>query len=322
MTIENNTTQAGDSEAAAAFGSLCELMVLDHRYDKNGKITVVPKIENPEARQGSTFSDHALVHRRIFNDKNELTTTRLEINSPFILRVLSEIVKYYPAHPVKFAETFTIESPFMLLYHHWQELDDFGKETDDETSMHLNFLLHFMESELGDDKKKADRLVQGGYISFPLLWTIFRPGSLLLQGGNEGHSQLFRFEQMEYEQDQGGRYLELIVSSVNYDGLVTGRETQDIELRESNVGRGKLITSLDVYPISFAQNSEDIIQRMTQRGEKFLALRAIYVRRYKGLLQLLRRPPLGFFSSDRKKYAGTFTPHTVRFHSTGESGAI
>lgn len=309
----NNSTPPNDNPMAKpTVGSLCELMILDHRYDKNGKLTVVPKRDNPEAKAASAFSEHALVHRRIFNVKQELVSTKVEINSPFILRVLSEIVKYYPAHPEQFTESLTIESPFKLLYHHWQELADYRKNADDETIMHLRFLLAFMDSELQDDKKKAERLVAAGHISFSLLWTIFRPGSLVLRGDKPENSQLFRLEQTEYEQDSEGRYLSLTTSRTNYDGIDTGREGEIIELRESNIGRAQVITRLDAYPLTFAKDQEGMIDRMTKRGEHFMALRGIHVRRYRGQLQLLHKPPLEFFSPERKHYAGTFNPHTVR----------
>ncbi|KIJ46721.1 hypothetical protein M422DRAFT_66719 [Sphaerobolus stellatus SS14] len=308
-----NGVETGEtSNATGPVGALCELITLDHRYDKKGKFILVPKVESPEEKQRSKFTEYALVFRRIFNNKHELIHTRVDINSVPILQVLSEIVKYYPAHPEIFQEVLVVESPFMVLYHHWDQLKDYRDETDDdETRMHLNFLLDFMNRELGEDSKNADRLIETVNISFALLWTIFRPGDLILDRTDRDHQRLWRLVGLEYGQNSNGRYLSLDLSCTNYDGEDTGRESDTRILSESAVGKASLITRLAMYPIRFAKNQEEIMKKITERGEKFLSLRGIHIRRYKGQLEMLRRPPLDFFSSRMGDYTGTFTPYNI-----------
>lgn len=298
-----------------SIGALCELMVLDHRYDKNGQAIVVPKVESPGTDHSKEkFDEYALVYRRIFTAKHELRETRVDINSRFILQVLSEVVKYYPSHPEKFDETLVIDSPFQILYHHWEQLKNYRDSTDnDDKRMHLNFLLDFMDQELTEDSKKAKRLVDTGHISFSLLWTLFHPGDLIIQPGERGIQRLWRVIRTTYGQRQDGRYFALRVTGTEYDGKLTGRNKQWVLMEEDKVGKAAIITRLEAYPLRFATNQDKIIDKMTERGQKYLALRGVFVRRYEGHLKMLRRPPLNFFSSNSGDYSGTFTTYNVSF---------
>ncbi|PPQ74421.1 hypothetical protein CVT26_001404 [Gymnopilus dilepis] len=297
----------------AQIGALCEQLVLDHRYDKNGRSVIEPKVDRPgEEEVEDEYANYALVFRRFFNDKHEMVSTRVDINSRPLLAVFSEIVKYYPSHPERFAGVLTINSPFMILYHHWDQLKDYCEKTEDDvTRMHLDFLLDFMDRELGDDAVKVERLLDTKHISFPTLWTIFQPGDLLLQRLEGGYQRLWRIVQVELDQDNRGRYLGITVSGCDYDGTEVGRHDSFIIIRESEVGRSCPLSSLSAIPLNYLDNPDDIIARMATRGRKFLDLQGIHVRRYDGRLQMLSRPALGFFSKDRSEYSGTFIPSSV-----------
>lgn len=305
--MEDNT-----KKATGPVGALCELMTLDQRYNKNRELVIIPSIQSPEGEQDK-FTEYALVLRKIFNDKHELIQTKVDINSPQILGVLSQIVKYFPAHPEKFQNILVVEAPYMILYHHWDQLKSFRDSTeDDEVRMHLNFLLSFMDREMVEDSKKANQLIETGNISFRFLWMIFRPGELIIDRTDREHQRLWRLREVEYGEDNKGRYLDLRVACTGYDGEDTGRQYACPDLRESAVGKGSLITRLNMYPLRFAKDQEQIVKKSTQRGNKYLSLRGIHVQRYKGRLQMLRRPPFNFFSANNRDYAGTFTPYTVR----------
>ncbi|KAF9460015.1 P-loop containing nucleoside triphosphate hydrolase protein [Collybia nuda] len=301
-----------NSHDNASIGALCELMVLDHRYDKNGQAIVIPKVESLGDSK-EKFAEYALVFRRIFSAKHELKETKVDINSRPILRVLSEIVKYYPSHPEKFDETLVVTSPFQILYHNWPQLIKYRDSTeDDEEKMHLNFLLDFMDHELGEDNKKAKRLVETGHISFSLLWSIFVPGELILDQEERGIYRLWRLVNTIYGEDDDGRYFSIGVTGTDYDGKISGRVKEWMRVDEDKVGKGAIITKLKLHPLRFVANQEKIIDKMTKRGQKFLALRGIFVRRYEGQLKMLRRPPMDFFSPKSSDYNGIFTSYNIQ----------
>ncbi|KIJ24498.1 hypothetical protein M422DRAFT_274698 [Sphaerobolus stellatus SS14] len=185
---DDGQTKNAETSAISSVGALCELLKLDHRYDRTGNFVIIPKATWIKDEKRETFTEHALVFIRRYNQKHKLVGTRLDINSPSILQVLSEIVKYYLAHPERFHEISTIESPFMILYHHWEDLKNYRNNTEDD---------------------------------------------------------------------------------------------------------------------------EETSKEIEKRGQKFLLLRETHVLRYKGQLEVLRRPPWNFFSSRFIDYAGTFMPYTV-----------
>ena len=296
----------------ASIGTRCELMTVTHSYDKNGQSISHAKVGNAEDEVDENLY-YALIVQRFFNPKRQLIRTQLDINSRHLLRVFSDIVEYYPAHPERFSEVLVVESPFMILYHHWQQLKDYRDNTEDDmTRMHIKFLLDFMDWEMGNDSKIAERLKEAGSISFPLLWTIFRPGELIIQRVEQEHHRLWRFVKMSYKLDpQRGDYLEVTLTGSNYDGIDVGRHNDDIQIYEQDIGNPCAITSLEVYPLAYVKNPDQVIEKMRIRGQKFLDFRGIHIRRYEGPLQRLRSPPWNYYSGDPRDYIGLFIPYNV-----------
>jgi len=293
-------------------GHLCELMVLNQHYDKDGNLIVnTTTAAAGESEDDSNYSNHALVHRRTFNKAHEIADAEVEINSPQILKAFETVVKYYPAYPMHFNEPITVKQPYMLLSHHWTELEEYrNNATDNVVRKHLNILLDFMERELRKDRKKYERLVDVGHISFALLWNIYKPGSLVISKPPEDPTQtrIYRLMKVEYDDDMCGRYIWLHMSCCEYDGDITGRYDASHYIRENVVGKATAITKLPFYPLEYADKPEEITQSLTLRGQRYLNFRGIHVQRYKGMLQLLKKPPLGFFSQDSSAYSGTFMP--------------
>ncbi|KAF8252031.1 hypothetical protein K440DRAFT_646973 [Wilcoxina mikolae CBS 423.85] len=148
-----------------------------------------------------------------------------------------------------------------------------------EAKMHLKSSLQFLEREIGNDKFEAEKLRESNYISFRLLWTIFRPGDLVLEV-EDSHPRLFRFISGEYgTHPSSGEYFELQLSCTANNGVTTGR------LRTSK------ITSLSIFPLKFLDEQESVKVALTARGEKYLSLQGNQVYRYKGQLRLLHKPP-------------------------------
>ncbi|KIJ32663.1 hypothetical protein M422DRAFT_52784 [Sphaerobolus stellatus SS14] len=225
---DDGQTKNAKTSAIGSVGALCELLKLDHRYDRTGNFVIIPKATWIKDEKRETFTEHALVFIRRYNQKHE-----------------PEIVKYYPAHPERFHEISTIESPFMILYHHWENLKNYRNNIEDDMiRIHLNFLLDFMDNLLREDSRNTKRLIDSGNISFNLLWTIFHPGDLILDRVVQKHEHLWRL------------ILTLELSGTDYDGMHTGRVSHTHLLRDSAVGRSSMITRLDMYPLHFANNQE------------------------------------------------------------------
>lgn len=95
-------------EAESIPGQLCELKSLVLRSQK-GAIEVVEKNSRP--KDDDPYVKYALVSRQSFDESHHLTGTTLEINSPPLLKVLKDVITYYPGEALEFKPKFTIEAP-------------------------------------------------------------------------------------------------------------------------------------------------------------------------------------------------------------------
>lgn len=265
-----------------------EVFQLDHRYNDNGDIEIVERSESRTNKANSKYADKALIFRRIFDSKHRIEEKRLDINSKHILKTLSEVVKYYPSHATKFDDTLEVKSPYLLLYHHWKQLAEQMDRASGEQKVHLKALLDFLDREIGRDRHKAGELEKSGYTSYSLLWTLFRPGDLVLQDNGIG-TRLYRFTLGEYRRTPKCNAFLLHLSSTAYNGLMIGRETSEVAIKEF-CGTSE-ITSLAVFPLECSPNRKEIKEKLTVRGKKYLSLRGVHVKQYNGEVQVLYKIP-------------------------------
>jgi hypothetical protein len=281
-----------------------------HRYNTKGDIeiseTSTPVVENPH----SEYTDKPLIFRKKYSRENKLYKKRLDINSQHILKALSKIVAYYPSHPTDFDDTLKVASPYMILYHHWQQLTTYMGTANGEAKMHMKSLLQFLDREIGNDKNEVEKLLKSGYISFPLVWTLFRPGDLVLEI-EDSRPRLFRFISGEYGEEFGNKYFKIQLSCTAYNGITTGRLRVERDIQENSMLETSEVTSLSIFPLRFYDEQESVKAALTARGVKYLSLRGNHVHRYKGQLQLLHKPPSDYYSSHSRDYAGIWQPRAV-----------
>src|SRR5207247_221775 len=114
-------------------GSKCEIKIWQERYRKDGRQEVV-------AQDGFSLDEfdednaYALIARKIFTEKNVLERTELLINSAHLLKTFREVIGSYPTVPSDFEEPVELESPFRMLYHYWEDLEEYQRSVDDDTT--------------------------------------------------------------------------------------------------------------------------------------------------------------------------------------------
>jgi hypothetical protein len=300
-----------DGEGIA--GVRCEIKSLLLRQ-KKGEIEIVEK--NSRLVDEDPYSKYALVSKQSFDENHRLKGTTLEINSPQLLKVLKEVITYYPGEPLDFSTKFTIEDPFMMLTHHRDELREYRQKTDDTTvKMHLALLLDYLAAEAGPKGEEINDMIKTGTITFPLLWMIFKPGDLACQY-KDGHTRLFQVRRHGYgEHRAGGKYFDLSCSFVSFDGEKVGMAADTLRIWDRKEFFGLFpasITSLSVFPIKFLGATErtKTFQAMAERGKRYLAINKMCVMQYDGLYLYLRRPPWDYYNEDAD-YDGAFLPETT-----------
>ncbi|KAJ3559656.1 hypothetical protein NPX13_g9503 [Xylaria arbuscula] len=293
-------------------GHRCEFKAY-HETIKDG----IPQSEHvpepfAEYHNHSEDSTYALVIKRIFREGYKKTS--LTVNSPHILKAFRDVIRSYEPVVSDFTSSVTLESPFAMLGHYWDELDEYRKALcDTDGRKHLNLLYEFMERELGSDRNAALKMIQKGQISFQHAWLIYRPGDILYQEFM-GEPWLLVCKKAVYEQNpEDGPYLEIHCVYTDDNGTTVGEATEEKRLWQRPTfpqGSAVPITALSIYPRKFAPAGDSLERRLKARGEKFLALKDRSTVRYDGLANYLKPPPFEFYDPSDCKFRGVWLPYT------------
>ncbi|KAJ5106985.1 ATPase AAA-type core [Penicillium angulare] len=297
-----------------AAGEKCEFKVYRHVQKKEGEVSVkvVTKPFEPLSLSDKD-TPYALVINRHFSDKHELTKITLTINSKHLQKVFRELVGSYPTVPSDFKSSFTLESPFQMLLHHWDDLDAHRQSTEDLIErMHLNLLFDFMTHEIGPERDELLTMVRKTQIKYLNAWCIFRPEDLVYTEFL-GYPQLLRCEKTAYEESRTrGPFLEVHCIYTDHDGTCEGQSKSVFKIYQKECFAAEnpaIITELPVYPRKFASEGNDLENRLQKRGQKFLALRGVNVQQYDGQAQFLKEPDFEYFHPDMADFDAVWLPY-------------
>lgn len=301
-------------------GARCEFRTWHSVPKKDG--TIQPrKVTDPfgDVDIGDDDSSYALVLRRVYSEKLELTEISLKVNSPHILRVFRDVIKSYTTVPSDFTKPFELAGPFQMLLHFWDELLDYRTATDDNhIRQHLNLLFDFMEHECGPDRDKILMMVAKNQITYLSAWAIYRPGDLLYTT-ILGEPWLLRCQKTAYEVSTSiGPYIDVHCTYTDHDGTLAGEAAHVVRIvqkRKFGSENPAYITDLAIYPRRYYKgdrNGEDLETRLEARGRKYLSLKHMSVQAYDGLAQYLKEPPYTYYHPDMEDFDGVWLPFTVR----------
>lgn len=305
--------------AAAETENDCKCEFRSYRHVKKKDGTSVKEVTNEHfnVEHGDTAvkdAGYAIVIHRKFNDKKELEYTRVNINSPVLLKVFREVVGSYPSLSPDFLKPFKMYSPYQMLMHYWDELDTHRTSTSDaDERMHLNLLFDFMEQELGAERAIFVEMLRQERVNFDSVWGIYRPGDLLYTE-YKGQPWLVRCVKTAYEEShQRGKLVEVHCVYTDDDGTKTGRSKHLVCLyqKERFPGRNDAaITSLPIYPLKYAKNNQDLKERLIARGNRFLALQNGSIMKYKGTAEYLREPDATVYDPNMGSWGAVWLPYT------------
>lgn len=103
--------------------SRCEFRTYHTRYNKKSEGYVTEKVPKPfeglGVKDGNEDDNYALLIKRKFNEKHELESTTLAVNSPHLLGAFRELVgTSYPTVASDFKKPLELQSPFQILVHY------------------------------------------------------------------------------------------------------------------------------------------------------------------------------------------------------------
>jgi hypothetical protein len=230
------------------------------------------------AESGETQS-YALIirHQRARdNSKKLLVMHSIVVQSPFLKSALKSVFKGYPGITTELRRL-EFSAPFQPFIHRWSDLEKATKdENDPETKEHLELFLQNMRGELKDIIAAKEDLLSHKVITFELVWTIFNPGDIIF-GLENGQECCFC---LRYGANDNIGYA-IECENVDWNGTEFGRSIQGHHI--SFFEGTKLITQLEVFPLQFHPNKEQVKEKLISRGKKFQKLRGYHFKAYDGV---------------------------------------
>ncbi|KAL2161770.1 hypothetical protein VTH06DRAFT_7554 [Thermothelomyces fergusii] len=208
-----------------------------------------------------------IVQRYVYDQRNKAWTTwSFEINCPRMQAFLSEALADYPDLDMD-ENGWSFAPPYTPLVHRWQRIQELYKALEDpDKKGAVDKLMEFLNPRIAPSVANLAMLRETGMIAHDMIWQIFPPGEIVVRNV-EGVDALYRVVTC----GQSGN-AKLAVEYVDWDGERCGlRETKGLHIPwYAGVRR---ITSLSVYPLSYADDPEQIKEAASARGRRFQQLR-------------------------------------------------
>ena len=252
------------------------------------------KLSEEAADLEAEASKLPIVHRYVYRG-DEWRTSSFTINCPHMRSLLSEALdKYQDLDPDLEGWTFT--PPYMPLVHRWERLQalhhDIGHEPERKEA--ADRLVEFLEPRLAPGIDALSTTHSTGKITYDMLWQIFPPGELIT-------TKFFGVDTLcRVLKHNGGT---ITIQYVDWNGNKCGFQTTKVEIpRFSGVKR---VTSLEAFPLSFVDGSDEIKEATIARGRRFQQLRGFHYLSYSGVkisMELEQRPVSGRVVIDAYAY--------------------
>lgn len=151
----------------------------------------------------------------------------------------------------------------------------------DMAYQHVDLLIRHLEETHLSVTENLLPLLEHGEITFELLWALFRSNQIIFtECRGTGEPQCFKYDSGEFVTDEYGQKFRLRGRLFNYNGERFGEASIQRDLAKFH-GR-KRIEDLDVLPLTYHPNQDDIRARLVDCGRKFIRLMGTHHRHYHG----------------------------------------
>ncbi|CAI4218839.1 unnamed protein product [Parascedosporium putredinis] len=191
----------------------------------------------------------------------------IEIKDAAARKVLFSVFEGYDnIHPD--INCLVLRAPFKPFYYRWARFQTAVDACEDpRTAEILQQLRCVVKSELSKAFTVEKELVANGLISFPYLWTIFRPGGLVCEDSYRG----VRFYYVERTEDfAADPEFRIHALGLEYDGYRWGFFRTSFTI--DHFDGVKKITDLFVFPERFLEDAEKSKAAAIERGRKYQSL--------------------------------------------------
>ena len=259
-----------------------ELKHIDKKFTEQGQTYYAETVEEEIPEQVNWWSKFALcLVRHMSGDAKRpyVQKTSLQINSQHLKDILKKTIQDFPG--VSFnTQDITIDKPFRVLFHYRHELEEAGRELEDDSdaAQHLDLLLDFIEEEFKDAIETTENLLEQGMINYEYLWTIFMPGTTVY-APVYGQPRAFTLNSYGFSCDPPGLILNM--NYVDFEGTDMG--TRSNSRLVSAFGGAEKIADLSAFPMEWHPNKDEIQRQLIARGRRWEELAGMHFRNYKGI---------------------------------------
>ena len=264
-------------------GSICDVHNLyETKPDESGNTSwtkdypesLVAPAEDAESAQ------YALIVRysKCYNGRKSLQIHSIVIQSEPLRQFLGKVLEGYP-NVTATLERLEFTNPFRPLVHRWENfLQEREKETDVTTKEHVELLYNILEEELRDTLARKKDLLRNGVITYPLVWTIFEPGDVVISTAG-GRTRAFLFRDASI--DCRTKKWIFDVKYIDYDGAQFGY--RDFQVKAAPFVGTENITSLPVFPLKFHTEKDAIRDGLVARGKLWEEHKGYRYKQYEGI---------------------------------------
>jgi hypothetical protein len=250
-------------------------------YGDRPVTTVTASIHQAKSAK-EKYDEYAMILRRRVNKDREEFSTALEIRSAIIRQGVRTVIGDYPYLNLMGCPI-TIYKPYVALFHYRQEIYNYSNSASlsKKEKQYMEVLTTFMKLNLGQTEKMYDRLVPNGLISFSYLWTLFRPGDIVVRHIDE-RVDCFEVISTENKVKDDEKYLQLTTHCWDYDGTRFGR--LQVELIIHDFSGVRKILDMSIYPMHQLPPDKQVSleAEIIARGHKWRSLVSVNHREYDG----------------------------------------
>lgn len=232
-------------------------------------------------------------HIKVYNDpRRVLALHSIVVQSPMLKELLGEVLAGYPGVTVGL-QRLEFSGRFEPLIHRWAELTKAIAELDKAAEVpgadsdaitrrdHAKLLYSLLSDEFKEDIDAAADMIGQGVVTYPILWTLFHPGSYIYSKV-QGQDRVFKLYTSKYGQDRDGNSVYWVTAQyIDFDGTRFG--TNKLNVMIPKYEGTKSIPHLSVFPMSYHNAVDEIRTKLIQRGTKLEQLSGSHYRAYNGV---------------------------------------
>ena len=257
---------------------------LNYRYGSAELYDDSESIEAIRARESAARGGgYVLNVYREYDWEGNALNSKLEICSTPLLELIRDLIDYYPGSEFDLlrwedtvGDTVTFSEPYMMLYTHRAEMNQALEKTDipEATKNHVRLLLQFLRDEMPRTSAKLDEIEAGTCkkISFQDLWLLYPPNTPVYTSANGEDRQMVVYSRNVPEKNLKGQWgvLSLYCWSAIYKSETLSRDFYPWVVQPFT--GEKLIEHLDLVPVQYLPNREQVSARLIARGHKYYEL--------------------------------------------------